>query len=144
MAANSEAILAHNAEFDRQWFGEELLGVPWACSMDIEWPRPSPGKSLTAIALAHGVGVTRAHRAIDDVMTLASLLERAVELGASLETLIKRALRPKVRVVASLPRHRNPELKAAGFRWDPERTQWWKKCFVDEVATLPFDVREAP
>ncbi|MEB3260754.1 MAG: 3'-5' exonuclease, partial [Cyanobacteriota bacterium] len=43
MVARADAILAHNAAFDRQWFGRgELpaLDKPWICSMeDIRWPR---------------------------------------------------------------------------------------------------------
>ena len=42
MVSGADAVLAHNAAFDRQWFGIEplpALDLPWICSMDdIRWP----------------------------------------------------------------------------------------------------------
>ena len=66
MAAAADAVLAHNAAFDRQWFGRgELpaLEAPWICSMeDIRWPaerglRTTP--SVRDLALAYGVPVVQ-------------------------------------------------------------------------------------
>lgn len=138
-------LCAHHAAFDRSWLPAFVQNVtPWFCTMDFEWPKPSTSRALIALALAQGVGVTRAHRALDDVMTLSAMFERSAELGADLPALITRALRPKVRVVADVPRSQNDTLKAHAFRWDPDRSQWWREMVREEVAALPFanDVRE--
>jgi DNA polymerase-3 subunit epsilon len=137
-----DAVVAYNSEFDRSFVPEDFRDMkPWICAMsDIDWPRPSNSKKLTEMALAHGLGVVQAHRALADVELIVRLLERSIELGANVEVMLTRALRPKGRVVANLPRSRNDELKAAGFRWDPDRREWWKRVFVDDVPSLPFPV----
>lgn len=138
-----ECIVAHNADFDRQWFGEEAFELRWVDSIDLPWPRKPQGKSLTALALAHGVGIVSAHRALNDVLTLAMLFERAVELGADLEKMISDGLLPRSRWVADVPMSRNGELKQAGFRWDPEKKQWWKKATQQEASAWGFAAKEA-
>ncbi|MFM7267281.1 MAG: 3'-5' exonuclease, partial [Cyanobium sp.] len=64
MAASAEVVVAHNASFDRQWFGHGPLPdlcLPWICSMEeMRWPadrqlRPNP--SVRDLALAYGVPV---------------------------------------------------------------------------------------
>lgn len=133
------ATIAHNAAFDRQW----LAGIePWACSMDFEWPRPVQSRSLTAIALAHGVGVVAAHRALDDVLTLARVLERCKEMGADLVRMVERALRPKVLVQAIVSYDDRDKAKAARFTWEAEKKRWVKLMFADEVAALGFPTKE--
>ena len=141
---NVDAVLAHNASFDRSFVPETMRDLkPWICTMDdVEWPKPCSSKSLIAIAVAHGLGVVAAHRALADVDLIARLLERSVELGADVEAMLTRAMRPKVRVVADVPRSRNDELKAAGFRWDPDRREWWRRVVEDDVATFAFPVRQ--
>ena len=67
----SNAIVAHNAEFDKKWFGIKKLPQiekPWICSMDdITWPADRQLKtrpSVRDLALAYGVPVWNAHRAL--------------------------------------------------------------------------------
>jgi len=77
-------VLAHKAEFDRQWL--PLLDEKrWVCTKeDADWPLSDrEGPSLVHLALAYEVGVVRAHRAIEDCLTLAAVLSRvhAVERG---------------------------------------------------------------
>ena len=42
----------------------------------------------------------------------------------------------------------NAKLKAAQFRWDPDRKEWWRRLAVEDVpqlqATYPFSIVEAP
>lgn len=135
-----DALVAHNADFDAKWFSPEIQRLTWICSCeDIDWPRPSTSRGLTALALTHGVGVVSAHRALDDVLTLCRLLERSAELS-DLDTMLMRTQRPKARFVANVPRHMNDVLKEHRFRWDPDRREWWRRMFVEDTKALPFRV----
>ena len=148
----SEAVVAWNAAFDRPWIDSmltrlDVLGphtLKWACAMDdMEWPRSSTSKSLVAMALAHGVGVTDAHRATSDVLTLVRMFQRARELGADLPDMLARAMRPRAEYRAVVPYEQRELAKRAGFRWDGERKWWVKRFVVGEVPELPFSVERA-
>lgn len=149
----ADAIVAHNASFDRSFCPASLRDVkPWICSLeDIEWPRAGAGSRLVDIALAHGVGVCGAHRALTDVLLLASLFERASELGSALPELFAKAARPRQRYRAVTPKFdpaMNEKLKGAGFRWSPESKAWWRRLVVADVPQLvaqyPFAIAEWP
>ncbi|EDY37159.1 exonuclease [Cyanobium sp. PCC 7001] len=144
MAADADAVLAHNAAFDRQWFGRgELpaLGAPWICSMeDIRWPaerglRPNP--SVRDLALAYGVPVWAAHRALTDCIYLAQVLQRCEEL----EALLVVAREPRRLFRAQLSYAERHKAKQAGFRWnDPVPGAWSRRLSAREVSALPFPV----
>lgn len=147
-ATEADCIVAHSSDFDRQWFGDAVQALPWACSCnDIEWPRPSTSRGLTALALAHGVGVVAAHRALDDVMTLVRLFERAAELGGNLEVMLTRALRPKALFEVAdrgYSPERNALAKANGFRFDDKdagNKRWIRSMAVEDAEKLPFAVQ---
>jgi len=147
MATHADVFAAHRADFDRSFVAAAdshlAESLPWVdTKYDVEWPRSKHGDGLVHVALAHGVPVVSAHRALTDCMLLAALFERVQRAGKDLETMLKRALRPKVRLVADVPRERNDELKASGFRWDPDRRQWWRTTFVDDASSFAFPVRE--
>ena len=96
MAANADYALAHNADFDRQFFGHdplEPLHLQWICSMtDLEWG-DIPGRSLRDLALAHGIAVMpEVHRALPDCELLSQVLSKRDDL----EELIAQALVPKL------------------------------------------------
>ena len=144
---DSDAIVAHNAEFDRQALGPLLDAQvelpPWICTLeDFIWPEPSDSQSLVNIALAHGVAVVSAHRAIHDCLLLARLLERlGSDVDSALAVALKRAQRPKAKFVSLEPFARKDEVKAAGFRWDNDRRVWWKRMAIEDAAELPFRMR---
>ena len=101
----SDVIIAHNAEFDMKWFGLNKLPQiekPWICSMDdITWPADRQLKtrpSVRDLALAYGVPVWNAHRALTDCIYLAEVFIRCSEL----EKLLIRALEPKVLLRAEI------------------------------------------
>lgn len=139
MTLNSDAIIAHNAEFDRGWFqGQAIYESKWICSQDdIQWPKESNSKSLAAIALAHDVGIVSAHRALDDCLTLARLLRRVGEIS-DLNEILKMAMRPKARFKAIGSFSEKDEFKKHGFRWDPDQKIWYKRIALDDVDKLPF------
>jgi DNA polymerase-3 subunit epsilon len=141
----ADALLAHNAAFDRQWFGHGPLpsiDKPWICSMeDIRWPaerhlRASP--SVRDLALAYGVPVWAAHRALTDCIYLAQVLERCPDL----EQLLAAALEPRRLFRACLSYSERQQAKEAGFRWnDPVRGSWSRRLSEREAAELPFTVQ---
>jgi DNA polymerase-3 subunit epsilon len=145
MVAASDAVVAHNAAFDRQWFGVGPLPVldrPWICSMeDIRWPadrhlRSNP--SVRDLALAYGVPVWAAHRALTDCIYLAQVFERC----ADLEALLQAALEPRSLYRADLPYAERDRAKSAGFRWnDPVPRAWSRRLSRREVEALPFPVQ---
>ena len=136
----ASVIIAHRAEFDRQFVPE--LGKPWVCSkVDLKWPGRMRGDHLVQLALGLGLGVASAHRAMADVDTLARILTRVAEKGHSLEQLILQALRPKLRYVSLAPFEQREIVKAHGFMWDAERKQWWRDMPPEDVEELPFPVR---
>ena len=132
-------LLAHNADFDRQWFnfGDD---VKWVCTQkDIKWPKIS-NASLVATALAHGVGVVAAHRALTDVLTIVNILDRVRE-SQNLNVLIDNALLPRLKYKADVGFNSKHLAKNAGFNWDQGEKCWIKKMTVEEAAMqLPFSV----
>ncbi|KEF43382.1 MAG: DNA polymerase III subunit epsilon [Cyanobium sp. CACIAM 14] len=145
MVAACDALVAHNAGFDRQWFGVGALPAldrPWICSMeDIRWPtdrqlRSTP--SVRDLALAYGVPVWAAHRALTDCIYLAQVFERC----ADLEALLQAALEPRSLYRAELPYAERHRAKAAGFRWnDPLPRAWSRRLSRREAEALPFPVQ---
>jgi DNA polymerase-3 subunit epsilon len=145
MVAGADAVLAHNAAFDRQWFGIEPLPAldrPWICTMDdIPWPADrqlKPRPSLQALALAYGVPVWAAHRALTDCIYLVQVLERC----ADLEQLLVEAQEPRQLFRAQLSYAERFRAKQAGFRWnDPVAGAWSRRLSEREARSLPFPVQ---
>jgi DNA polymerase-3 subunit epsilon len=138
----AQVIIAHNAEFDRKFVPD--LGKPWCCSEnDIQYPGRSRGGSLVQLALSLGLGVASAHRAMADVDTLARILTRLAEMGHELEPVLLHAMRPKVMCHSLAPFEKKEEVKAAGFRWDPDAKVWWRRMPLEDTKELSFKVRVA-
>lgn len=156
LAKDADAIVAHGADFDRRFVpaGDPALALPWICSMeDLEWPcgeKTAEGmsmrSSLVKLALAHGLGVSHAHRAAVDVDLLARLFSRVGDLAAygaapDLTTMLLRGLRPKARFQALVPFERKDEAKVRGFEWEPETKRWLRTMAIEDAGGLPFEVR---
>ena len=145
MLDRADAVLAHNVAFDRQWFGIGPLPAiekPWICSMaDIQWPadrhlRPTP--SVRDLALAYGVPVWAAHRALTDCIYLVQVFERCVDL----EELLAAAQEPRQLFRAKLSYAERHRAKEAGFRWnDPVAGAWSRRLSDREALALPFPVQ---
>tara|TARA_B100000579_G_scaffold431100_1_gene445620 strand:- start:380 stop:1225 length:846 start_codon:yes stop_codon:yes gene_type:complete len=142
----SDVIVAHNAEFDMKWFGIKKLPQiekQWICSMDdITWPSEKQLKSRPSVrdlALAYGVPVWSAHRALTDCIYLAEVFKRCLEL----EKLLNRALEPKVLFRADISYEERYLAKKAGFRWnDAVKGAWSRKMSLRDSKKLEFPVRE--
>ncbi len=148
LAAAADYVVAHNADFDQQWFGHGKLPVlsgedgqplPWLCTMtDFAWPLATrPGESLISLALAHGVGVSSAHRALTDCQLIAALFDRMPDLPA----LVAQACCPKDWYQALVSYGDRHLAKEAGFRWYPDQRAWRRKLAAAEAEALPFAVQ---
>jgi DNA polymerase-3 subunit epsilon len=145
MVAASDCVLAHNAAFDRG-FVEPHLNLdedrPWLCSMrDFEWPTKSDSRKLTELALAHGVFIHSAHRALTDVDILVRLLIRVREQGHDLLALFEDAMTPKPLLAALVPFERKDEAKAAGFSWNAGAKRWERRMPLTAAKKLPFKTK---
>jgi DNA polymerase III subunit epsilon len=155
LADEVDVIVAHNASFDRSFVEAAVRGVeewvpsdsltakPWACTRsDFLWEGGGEGggRKLVEIALAYGLGVASAHRALTDVDTMARLFTRLHERGVSLPELFERATRPKRRFVAVVSYEMRHLAKEAGFGWDGDRREWWRMMPPEDAEALPFRV----
>jgi DNA polymerase-3 subunit epsilon len=144
----ADLVLAHQADFDRSFVvreagryegAAELSRLPFVCTIeDFVWPITSASKSLVSIALAHGVAVTSAHRAVNDCLLLARLLERVDHVDDLLHLALQRASRPKAEYIARTPYQQKDLVKAAGFHWNG--TVWSRYMAVEDAEKLLFDV----
>ena len=141
---SSDAIVAHNAAFDRQWFGKPPLPAvskQWICSMeDISWPSKrqlSNRPSVRDLALAYGVPVWNAHRALTDCIYLSEVLQRCEDL----EQLLLRSLEPRHLMRAQISYEDRHLAKNAGFRWnDPVKGAWTRRLSDRDIKALDFGV----
>lgn len=145
-------FVAHEAAFDSAFLDAAhpgpLADETWICTKrDVEWDRlPGGTGSLVKIALAYDVGVVRAHRAIEDCLTLAAILSKVHALEDGLENWIARALEPRVQMQALVSYNDRQLAKDRGFTWDGERKMWLKRVRVSALdafrAEVPFRVQE--
>lgn len=133
-----DAILCHNAAFDRPFIEELLPALPamsWICSMtDIDWlVEGFDGAKLGHLIMQCGLFNPEAHRAIDDVTTLINLLASPLSRGQSvLARVMEGATRPSWRFEATLAGyHLRAELRAHGYRWCDQKV-WHKHVREDD------------
>ncbi|GMH36600.1 hypothetical protein BSKO_04473 [Bryopsis sp. KO-2023] len=134
-------VIAHNAEFDRSFVRRHAKLAPlcektWLCTCyDFDWPRQHrPGMNLVHLALAHGIGVTCAHRALSDCQLISSLFS---VLEDDLMAAIVRAARPKCRVVAKVEYTEKDKAREAGFKWEPTTRHWSRWVAIEDLPLLP-------
>ena len=140
MSNSAKYICAHNADFDKE-FCQKVVGLKipfsnWIDTQDIHYPKSqySQGTSLNNLAIAHGIPIVDAHRALDDCRTLTKLLS----LVPNLEEELKRASRPKV-LVKSLEEKPGTLSKMHRFKWHSIIPYSWAKYMPEQdIATLPF------
>lgn len=156
-----DALVAHRAEFDRKFITPGLKsvsshpgidGAVWVCTkVDVDWPGGHRGDSLVQLALAYGLGVASAHRAMTDVDHIARIFTRVAE-NHDLEAILRRAMRPKKKYIALVSYDMNQLAKDAGFMWNdyskpghnkeyPTKS-WYRAMPPQDAGALSFRVRE--
>lgn len=139
-AQEAKFCVAHNAEQHRKWMADHWLLAPlcqqvWLCSAyDFVWPRQQrPGMNLVHSALAHGIAVTCAQRALSSCQLIAALM---TEAGDKLPELIVKASRPKCKVLAKIPNSACKQAQNAGFKWDATMKAWSRWMAIEDLASL--------
>jgi len=140
MSHSAKYICAHNADFDKK-FCKKVVGLEiplsnWIDTQDIRYPKSKycQGTSLNNLAIAHGIPIVDAHRALDDCRTLTKLLL----LVPNLEEELKRVSQPKV-LVKSLEEKPGTLSKMHGFKWNSIIPYSWAKYMLEQdIETLQF------
>ena len=145
LVESADVVVAHNAAFDRQWFGRGVLpsiSKPWLCSMEeMRWPadrqlRARP--SVRDLALAYEIPVWSAHRALTDCIYLAEVFRRCEDL----EEQVRLGLEPRALFKAQVSYDQRHLARDAGFRWnDPVAGAWTRRLSVREAEALEFPVQ---
>ena len=143
-----DLFIAHNAAFDRKFMENNFKecgfdNVNWACSIsDVNWDsRVSGSAKLELLVLSRGY-VYPSHNAQADIRATAFILNQAFEQETSVMNDILESLeRPHVMVMATgLPFGSQEPLKAAGFKWSPDRNGpagdkcWWMTVSTPQEA----------
>jgi DNA polymerase-3 subunit epsilon len=131
--AGCDAIVAHNASFDRAFVTRRfpaLATLPWLCSMrEVDWHELgfSGGRSIAHLLTQAGFFLPDAHRAAADVWATICLLASSTKEGPTVAAaLVERSRRVTYRLYATrAPFQCKDVLKAAGYRWSAERRAWW-------------------
>lgn len=141
----ADAVIAHRAEFDMGFVPAQIRDAkPWACSkFDLAWPKQTRvGEHLVHLALAHGLGISHAHRAMTDCEMISRLLTRIAETGTNLQSFLAYGLRPKATFEAMVSFEEKDKAKDAGFAWDGETRMWTRRMAIEDASQLPFETRE--
>lgn len=149
----ADYLVAHNAAFDRQWFGLGSLPPlekPWLCTYDdFVWSKNPKPTSLVNTVLNHGLGVSSAHRALTDCQLIAALFDRLAEsdgLKSLLMQAIARSKEPKIEVIAKVSYDNRNLAKQWGFKWNAEAKIWSKIMRPSDLAqeshSYPFAIAE--
>jgi DNA polymerase III subunit epsilon len=139
MALDCSYIVAHNAAFDRQFLSYFDMVTDWLCTYEDFNFEPYKKQNLVSLALAHGVPVISAHRALTDCRLIASIFSKRDDLEALIEAAIIRAKSPKVWVRALVSFDDKDKAKAANFKWMGTTTRDWRKQMKEcDLHTLDF------
>jgi DNA polymerase III subunit epsilon len=140
----SDLIIAHNADFDKNWLKtleclKSLKGdfIPdykkWLCTRnDFTWPilKATP-LNLIHIAVALGVPIVSAHRALTDCQLIASCFNKIDDLE---ERLIE-AQKERHIYIAQVSFQEKKLAKAEGFIWNELYKNYWAKKMTDSQAS---------
>ena len=144
MAMKNEAdyAIAHSAEFDKYFADQRFIHIPWLCTYEDFRFFPHKPQSLINLALAHGVPVTKAHRALTDCMLIAEILAKRDDLESLIEVAIARSQSPLVTIKALVDYNNRDLASKARFSWDGTKKAWLKnlkECDLDDVVGVDWE-----
>lgn len=128
--SESDACVAHNgAQFDAGFYEAECKRagiVPpkrvWIdTAMDLKYPEKMLTRNLVHLAAEHGFLNPFAHRAVFDVLTMLKVFQ-----NYDPQVALEYAGQPFVKCIAVVSFADKDLAKARGYRWDPEKRDWWK------------------
>ena len=143
----ADAVLAHNAGFDRPFLERLIPGVdhlPWICSMaNVDWlSHGFDGAKLGHLLYQIGLFAPTAHSALADVEALVNLLAHRLPNGRSvIAEALQKAEMPTVKIEAIDAAYgQKTALRRRGYRWNADRGNWWieldPQYLDDELAWL--------
>jgi DNA polymerase III subunit epsilon len=144
MIERADCILAHNAPFDRRFVEKNLdsISIPWIDSQrQIDWPETGDNQKLATVAIAHGVPIIGAHRALTDVDILVRLLQRVHERGVDLTKLLMSSMTPKPLFAALVSYAEKDLAKTASFSWNADAKRWERRMSAEDAKKLPFKTK---
>jgi DNA polymerase-3 subunit epsilon len=145
MMTYAEAVMAHNAPFDRGFIeqaiirsGRPPIELPWIDSvMDVKYPANITTRNLRHLAAEHGFINPWAHRSIFDVMTMLRIAS-----CYDWDAIVARSKELTVYLQAVVSFDEKEKAKERGYRWYAPSKIWWKSFkFSDaevEVAECGF------
>ena len=120
-----DVLVAHNKSFDSIVTARILAKFGftadkrWVCTVnEVDFPNQKKSKSLSYLALDHGIYLTGTHRALVDSHILEELIKKVPD--------IEQQLLPKKKYQAVVPYEEKDKAKDLGFRWDGEKKIWFK------------------
>ncbi len=142
--ADVNMIIAHNASFDRKFVEAKFPTLnfdkmDWACSInDVDWEKRANGTKKLEL-LTHMLGyVYPAHNAKADCTATGFVLSNTFDGDTEvMADIIESTKRRKVMILATgLQFGRQDPLKAAGFKWSPDRSgDAGDKCWHITIST---------
>lgn len=93
----ADYLVAHNADFDRQWLGKDPIPAsakPWLCTAkDFVWPKVKRKKiALGHLVVSYGLSVPQRHRALADCQVIAAVFDKVHPLEDLVQQAIQRSL----------------------------------------------------
>jgi len=147
MLESCDAIVAHNAEFDKKWietlaeFQQISMNKKWICTKnDVIWPiRKGVPLNLICICADLGVPIINTHRALADCL----LLVDALECIDDLDYFLDKSGKGRMMYHAQISYEQRQIVKDAGFQWDNLKKVWFAKLTPEIAETMPFTVYPA-
>ncbi len=147
MIASCDAVIAHNAGFDRrvlERINPVFAEMCWGCSVkQVDWAAQGIRNARQDyIAFRRGYFYD-AHRALDDCKALAHLLAEPIpgaEGATAFGELMDRIVHPGWRIAAAgAPFAAKDLLKARGYVWRAERREWTTDLATEEGVPAELD-----
>lgn len=143
----ADAIVAHNAEFDKKWistlpeFALPSRDKKWICTKnDVIWPvRKGIPLNLIHICADLGVPIVNAHRALSDCTLLVSALECIDDIDFFLD----KSGKGRMTYHANISYEQRQLAKDEGFMWDNLKKVWYAKLTEEQAERMPFTVYHA-